>query len=74
MNKIETASPNFITEAFNLLRAYVSTEHITYINTVSHSRYLKDIYMSVKGIKYRIRIEQGYYNPCSFVYDIKLIG
>jgi hypothetical protein len=75
MTKIETTSPNFITESFNLLREYIgNTERIVYINTISHSRYLKDIYMSVKGIKYRIRMEQGYYDPCSFVYDIKLVG
>ena len=75
MKKIETTSPNFITESFNLLREYIgNTERIVYIDTISHSRYLKDIYMSVKGIKYRIRMEQGYYDPCSFVYDIKLVG
>lgn len=73
MNSYKATSPNFITVAFELLRAYTNstpTEHIVYVNVVSHSRYLKDIILVAKGVKYSIRMEQGYYNPCSFMYQI----
>ena len=73
MHNYKATSPNFITVAFELLRAHTASkpeEHITYVNVVSYGRYLKDIIMIAKGIKYRIRMEQGYYNPCSFMYQI----
>lgn len=75
MNKYESSNPNFITTAFELLRRHTSSkpeEHITYVNVVSHGRYLKDIIMIVRGIKYQVRMEQGYYNPCSFMYQISI--
>lgn len=75
MNSYESFNPNFITTAFELLRKYTSSkpsEHITYVNVVSYSRYLKDIILIAKGIKYQIRMEQGYYNPCSFMYQISI--
>ena len=73
MNTYESTSPNFITTAFDLLRIYTASsinEHITYVNIISHSRYMKDVLMIAKGTKYKIRMEQGYYNPYSFTYQI----
>lgn len=72
MNRYTSSSSNFIATALQILKIYISNKSskIIYISTITHSDYLKDVLLMSDGIKYRIRMEQGYYDPCSFMYQV----
>lgn len=72
MNKYTSLSSSFIATALSILRTHISNKSskIIYVSTVTYSDYLKDIILMSDGIKYQVRMEQGYYDPCSFIYQV----